>query len=971
MSKKGVVKKVLWYLALVVVLSNVYGYDSDINGMANSQNILFVDVNNPACDNGHFRTQALDGNTPWCGLQIDKIESGDIVYFRAGDYITPDSEYDFYGKSFEAPVTISGYPGERPVFGNYKIDYLVPNDLWEDIRDNKWRTNTPVYSDRHCTMVYAETDEMLMSYNSADRLDNSGTDWPEGFYASNDGDTITVRFDDNKNPNEVPLYIACERYRLFKVQNANNIIFKDLDVKYSTIAFNIKDSTGITLDNVKVTGGVRNAVYIENSGSSDIEIKNSYFGRNHPDDWPWQTVKSHATREEVSAIDISTSGGQIRIIDNVIEDYFNGIMFNTKSQHDNTDSVISGNILKNIYDDALEIENYCSNSVFENNIIEDAFVGISISPAISENCIIRNNIIDATKQILAYGDTYWTGEGFKVMADNVDFQAVDLHIHDNTIIGKGISSTANRENSQKDTLWQNNVFDGTNQAAIYKSGDYDDNVNYDYNLYFTQGNTLFSYWQDDTNPDSYSTLETAKSGTGNPGSWDFHSLNTDPLLESEYTPTESSPVIDAGTDTGISTDVYGNPIYGTPDIGAVEYQPSDTMGDILYIGDIRIYSDGRFRYLSDTGAATELQIRPATWAEHANDEKRSVWMDLSIVTWDDVMEWSLTGSNNAVVEISGLSDSQYQLESPYEEVLTPDSGVIVIEYSVSDTADFRLVKGENQQDSGSEPVVNTTEPATNTTEPAVNTTDPVNSSNNSTDNNTNSTEVPPEEPDIGAGTSEADNATDAPKTNITAEMDSQTANETLVDDPSDTVALSTGRSGGRSKSSGSSATSFVIRKPDTEEPETEPDMPEQESKVITTSDKPINLPGLPNVYAWMGIQGAIEETVQFSVKNTWKKDKDIVLSGYDRDWQNMPTKKLYEDPFYTYYEAETKGLRYFAIRARNITIEQPVQIPIASLSPVISNIENNFSFYMLRIVALMSLISLTAFHMSRYLVRKI
>jgi hypothetical protein len=45
------------------------------------------------------------------------------------------------------------------------------------------------------------------------------------------------------------------------------------------------------------------------------------------------------------------------------------------------------------------------------------------------------------------------------------------------------------------------------------------------------------------------------------------------LEEYDFTLKANSPAIDGGIDWGQTRDFFGNPISGSPDIGAIEYQP--------------------------------------------------------------------------------------------------------------------------------------------------------------------------------------------------------------------------------------------------------------------------------------------------------------------------------------------------------------------------------------------------------------
>jgi len=87
----------------------------------------------------------------------------------------------------------------------------------------------------------------------------------------------------------------------------------------------------------------------------------------------------------------------------------------------------------------------------------------------------------------------------------------------------------------------------------------------DYNL-FDGGTAEYNY--DGTDYNSLALFAAASST-------DSHSIEDDPLFVNpaagDLRLKAASPAIDAGTDVGLTTDYFGNIIYGTPDIGAIEY----------------------------------------------------------------------------------------------------------------------------------------------------------------------------------------------------------------------------------------------------------------------------------------------------------------------------------------------------------------------------------------------------------------
>jgi hypothetical protein len=133
------------------------------------------------------------------------------------------------------------------------------------------------------------------------------------------------------------------------------------------------------------------------------------------------------------------------------------------------------------------------------------------------------------------------------------------------------------------------------------------------------------------------------------------SITSDPRLVSpgtDFSLQSDSPVIDAGTDVGLTTDYAGNPIYGLPDIGAYEYQPSYVMGtdEPDTTAEARVYGDGAFRYTNSTGGTTaNLSVTPV--AATTTD-----FLDLTISAWnssgDYHKSWTESSSTLGVKSVS-------------------------------------------------------------------------------------------------------------------------------------------------------------------------------------------------------------------------------------------------------------------------------------------------------------------------------
>jgi len=150
--------------------------------------------------------------------------------------------------------------------------------------------------------------------------------------------------------------------------------------------------------------------------------------------------------------------------------------------------------------------------------------------------------------------------------------------------------------------------------------------------------------------------------------YDTNSIIDDPDYTSTSTNSLSllstSPAIDAGTNVGLTADYLGNPIYGTPDIGAYEYQPPYTAGtnDFDVSSPLRIYSNGKFRYTSATGTGAtstvaDFNIAPSSGWPLAD---YSSWMDITVKNWSTsstyYKKWIETSATSSIVSVHTIGD---------------------------------------------------------------------------------------------------------------------------------------------------------------------------------------------------------------------------------------------------------------------------------------------------------------------------
>lgn len=535
---------------------------ADPSGLANGKDVLFV-ANRDNCSNGYRRDKALNPNTPWCSLNtaVAKIRARDTVYVRKGEY--NERLIQFYNKHYDRRVTIAGYPGENPVFGNYEQRYLsVPSRLWRQ-ESGLWVTDATVAESRHAFASYADG-RPLWIHN---RLEDLGDPLqPEGIYVDPQKHRIYARLKGDADPNRVPLYLAASSYRLFLFQNSSNIILKGITIKASTIPVHVKRSNKIVVEGLTILGGARNGIYVTESEGITV-ARNRILFQSDPD-WKWKQVKG--SRQENTGIDLTACGPNNEVAHNEIEGWFNGIMIQTRDPAQAANTRVHHNIIHKIMDDGIEIEDYCLDSRIHNNLVYDALVGVSLSPTIGRNCAIYRNVLVANRSVNAYGNRVWNGECFKIIAKRPTSGMTVAH---NTCLGKGIVSLPSRKRTQENNRWVNNLFVSKDKPIVSRSGLNVAGVDYDYNLYYrADGGPLLSYWNSDIDSATFSSLAQALKSESDPETWDRHSIHQDPLLDG-YELRPQSPAINRGIDLGYERDFHDRPVRGKPDIGAIEYHP--------------------------------------------------------------------------------------------------------------------------------------------------------------------------------------------------------------------------------------------------------------------------------------------------------------------------------------------------------------------------------------------------------------
>ena len=204
--------------------------------------------------------------------------------------------------------------------------------------------------------------------------------------------------------------------------------------------------------------------------------------------------------------------------------------------------------------------------------------------------------------------------------------------------------------------------------------------------------------------------------------WDLNSVTTDPKFDVKGGTIDAaedlelqwdSPWIDAGTPIAFTKDLGDfnrNPIYGRPDIGALEYQPPYTIGtDELKVGtNVRVYADGKYRQMEAAGENTAALsfTPPGGWDSFGDTEARDVWADIEVDSWGTsgsyYRKWRLTNADwanhstdHTVAGLEANTVYSFTVGGVLEGTYTSDgSGVLTTTYTGSNYDDlaFELQK---------------------------------------------------------------------------------------------------------------------------------------------------------------------------------------------------------------------------------------------------------------------------------------
>ncbi len=627
-------------------------------------------------EDGSDYSNAFDG---WADIVWDTDQAGDVGEVGPGDtlYVCGTHIYadDFsYGQNLIGAdgtsgndITINGAcPGDSGAIIGSRL--LETTDGWTDNGDGTWQKSWGWSTAYVWEGEIGESDEKLLNV-AATTTDCINTDG--SFY-----------WDD---PNNI-LYVNPYGDTLRKIW-ANWVYGLDLDGRdYITVSnltlrggsgndgvlrINKTDSSAssnITIDTVDIAMGYYTGIYWQDDEDlTNLTITNSTI-HHVPTGTYWiQSSGGHLetvtitnnevySGEDLAGIygatrsDRHALGGQaannVTVTDNYIHDWAgDGILAYSGTTQPAQNWTIARNRIINLNDD---------NNAYYHYAIYKGGSNRADFGDVQSGWVIKNNIVHNCGGDVADGE----GIGLRIKSIVPSVSGDMPQVYNNTIsdcnFGLGLVYISGGVYDHDIDFRNNNIYSS-------KTGGYHLNIGMDMNLivstssvfannnYYpnTSGSDNQFKWRNQAAGDFADFISKASSDGVTAGT---NSTNADPSFTNyatdDFTLQPLSPAIDAGTDVSLTTDYAGNSIYGTPDIGAYEYQPPYTVGtdNIPTTGSVRIYSDGKYRLATATSTATtaSFSVTPPSGSWLATTTQ---YLDLSISTWSTTTkEWVATST---------------------------------------------------------------------------------------------------------------------------------------------------------------------------------------------------------------------------------------------------------------------------------------------------------------------------------------
>ena len=511
---------------------------------------------------------------------LDAAKPGDVIRLSPGTY-RERLRLEKSGTP-QKPIVLEG--------GGAVLDGAAAQIAWENHAPRVWRAlvawsgDAKLAKSAWCSLPT----QLLWAYSTRAEFDlgKNGA----GTFRQADG-TVWLRLENDENPNDLAVKVPTGESGLHFGGNASNLVVRDLKIENAGVygvRLQGEGVQGVKIENVSVgntfSGVSTGSIWDEKGFGSRIRIENCRVHNDWNDNWIWSYFYEAEPGNRADAGAMRGAGIEVHASDSVVKGC------TVDGQHDGMavsgpHLEISGNTIRRIHDDALEIEGRVQNGfagavqmrVFD-NWLENCYVGVSLgSLEPGPVWIYRNTIINDRAVIFKEGAAPSVNTAFKT-GKHPWGQSVGWRIYHNTVYTRGGQLNADwvgsGNNDLRDVVWLNNIFYAQNGTFGRRTGLAKNGVFFDGNLYFSPVNGR-PFWNDWNGLGAQNTLQTARLAFAD---WEQHGVWANPLFreigasEREGWHLQSqSPARDAGVNLPKNWPDLPVVKDGKPDIGAHEF----------------------------------------------------------------------------------------------------------------------------------------------------------------------------------------------------------------------------------------------------------------------------------------------------------------------------------------------------------------------------------------------------------------
>lgn len=437
----------------------------------------------------------------------------------------------------KSDTVLRAKPGARVVLTLRDPRFAAPNALWQPIAGEPDTYTTPELVGLG---VHRLKGERVLFANDAAGFDYQRSQGVPVILRSGGATKLYLGGDD---PRAVPLWVSAGDAAVLACGNAARVRIEGLDIRNGgAVGINAAACPDLAIEGNRIFGG-RDGIRLKNGDSPRARIAGNWIV-NHVDRrwWYRPDAKRNAA---VEGSCIAAPGDHVAIEENVCEGWFNGIGMAPIAGQATIDPLIRGNLVRDIMDDAFELDGRVVRGKISGNLVLDAYVGFSLADRENpsgEEIEIHHNAVAADRIELGdrslgacSGPPSWTGPAcmFPMATKFNGAAASEIDFHHNTIVGFANAWRGSPSGGVPPvrTRVHSNLFYSAVAPLIRITGTAEQGNDWQGNAFHVVvgGANVFAGWAGQSS--SYGTLATAKASPGGVAAgWEASGVQGDPLF---------------------------------------------------------------------------------------------------------------------------------------------------------------------------------------------------------------------------------------------------------------------------------------------------------------------------------------------------------------------------------------------------------------------------------------------------------